>query len=482
MTDSPSSTLPCGDLLAGFLTPSGIPVNNPASGAIIATIPDMSEDEIADAIARADAALPAWRARTARDRGEVLRRWHDLIIARKADLAALMTAEQGKPLAEAGGEVEYGASFIDWFAAEGQRVYGETIPAQSSDKRIMVIRQPVGVAAAITPWNFPIAMITRKVAPALAAGCTIVVKPATATPLCALAIAALAYEAGVPRDCLPVITGRDSSAIGRQLCKSETIRKLSFTGSTGVGAKLMALSAPTVKRLSLELGGNAPLIVFADADLDLAVKGAIATKFRNAGQTCICANRILVDNTIYDRFLEKFAAATGALKTGDGAHEGVDIGPLIDHAAAEKTHKLAQDAVDKGGRLMGELSAPGLPAQFVRPTIIADATADMECAQEEIFGPLAPVFRFTGEDEAIAMANDTRAGLAAYFYTKDVARVWRMAEALEYGMVGINETAISTAAAPFGGVKESGFGREGSRHGIDEYLELKYLCFGIETD
>lgn len=478
MTDSHAPGLPCFDLLADILVPSGIPVTNPATRQVIAVVPDHDETAIDQAIARADAALRGWRARTARDRGEVLRRWYELMLSRADELAALMTAEQGKPLAEANGEVAYGASFIDWFAAEGQRIYGETIPAQDRDKRIVTIRQPIGVVAAITPWNFPIAMITRKVGPALAAGCTVVAKPAANTPLCAYAIAALAYQAGLPRDCLSIVTASNAGAVGEQLCASGTIRKLSFTGSTAVGAKLMALCAPTLKRLSLELGGNAPLIVFDDADLDLAVKGAIAAKFRNAGQTCICANRILVDDAVYDAFLEKFERAAKALKAGPGTDEGVNIGPLIDDKAVEKVRRIARDAIDKGGRIIGHLSVDGLPEQFVGPTIIAEATPDMDLAQEEIFGPLAPVFRFHGEKDAIRLANDTRAGLAAYFYASDVSRVWRVAEALEYGMVGINETAISTAVAPFGGVKESGFGREGSRHGIKEYLELKYLCFG----
>jgi succinate-semialdehyde dehydrogenase/glutarate-semialdehyde dehydrogenase len=477
MTDSPT-VLPCADLLAEFLVPSGILVTDPATRRAIATVPDHGEATIEAAIARADAALPAWRARTAKDRGEILRRWYELMLSRADDLAALMTAEQGKPLAEAKIEVEYGASFLDWFAAEGQRVYGEVIPAQDGNKRIVTIHQPVGVAAAITPWNFPIAMITRKVGPALAAGCTIIVKPAANTPLCAYAITALAYQAGLPRDCLAIVTSSNSAAVGEQLCASKTVRKLSFTGSTPVGAKLMALCSPTLKRLSLELGGNAPLIIFEDADLDLAVKGAIAAKFRNSGQTCICANRILVEDAVYDAFMRKFEIAVKALQVGPGTEPGVNIGPLIDDKAVEKVRRIARDAIDKGGKLVGALSVDGLPDQFVAPAIIADATPEMECAQEEIFGPLAPVFRFKGEEEAIKLANDTPFGLASYFFAKDISRVWRVAEALEYGMVGINETAISTAVAPFGGIKESGFGREGSRHGIEEYLELKYLCFG----
>lgn len=477
MTDSTFAELPCRDLLSEFLVEGGLRVTNPADGRFLAAVPDMADHTIADAIARAEAALPEWRERTAKERADILKRWNALILARVDDLAALMTAEQGKILSEARTEVAYAAGFIEWFAEEGRRIYGETIPAHGPDKRIMVLRQPVGVVATITPWNFPLAMITRKVGPALAAGCTVVAKPAEATPLSAYALAALAYQAGLPRDCFSIVTANDAPRVGRQLCASETIRKLSFTGSTAVGKTLMEWCAPTVKRLSLELGGNAPLIVFEDADLDVAVKGAVAAKFRNAGQTCVCANRVLVADAVYDAFIQKFADAVGRMKVGPGTEPGVDIGPLIDGKAVEKVRAIAQDAQDKGGKLIGGSPAPQ-GGNFLMPGIIADATPDMACARDEIFGPLAPVFRFRDEAEAIALANDTRAGLAAYFFSRDIARIWRVAEALEYGMIGINEPAISTEVAPFGGIKESGLGREGSRHGIEEYLEMKYLCFG----
>lgn len=470
--------LACADLLDDVLAPTGMAVTDPATGETIAHVRETGEAAVEAAIEQAAAALPAWKMRTAKDRQSVLRRWHDLIMARADDLAALMTAEQGKPLAEARGEVEYGASFIRWFADEACRVYGDTIPAESEGKRIVVIKQPVGVVAAITPWNFPIAMITRKIAPALAAGCTALVKPAEATPLCALAIARLAYDGGLPRECLATIISSEPARVGRQFCASETVRKLSFTGSTAVGKTLMEWCAPTVKRLSLELGGNAPFIVFEDADLDLAVKGLILAKFRNGGQTCICANRILVADAIYDSFIRKFADAVAKLTVGPGTRPGIDIGPLISEQAIMKVERLAEDAKAKGAKLVGggRINESG---HFIRPGILTDATREMALAQEEVFGPLAPVFRFRNEAEAIALANDTRAGLAAYFYARDISRAWRVAEALEYGMVGINEAAISTAIAPFGGMKESGFGREGSKYGIQEYLDTKYLCFGV---
>ncbi|MBS0357222.1 MAG: NAD-dependent succinate-semialdehyde dehydrogenase [Proteobacteria bacterium] len=453
-------------------------VVNPSTGAEIARVPDMGADETEQAIDAAARALPAWRARSAKDRAVLLRRWYELILANQEDLALLMTSEQGKPLAEARGEVAYGASFVEWFAEEGKRVYGETIPAPTPDKRLIAIRQPVGVTAAITPWNFPIAMITRKVAPALAAGCTSVVKPAEATPLCALALAELAQRAGIPAGVLNVVTTARPAAVGGVLTASPVVRKLSFTGSTPVGKRLMAECADTVKRLSLELGGNAPFIVFDDADLDAAVTGAMASKYRNAGQTCVCANRILVQDGIYDAFAARLAEAAAALQVDDGLAAGAQVGPLINAAALAKVEGLVCDALAKGAHIVtGGVPHPrgGL---FYTPTVLAGITADMRIAREEIFGPVAPLFRFSTEEEAIALANDTPYGLAAYFYSRDIHRVWRVAEALEYGMVGINEGMISNEMAPFGGVKESGVGREGSRHGIDEYLEIKYLCMG----
>ncbi|MFC5303005.1 NAD-dependent succinate-semialdehyde dehydrogenase [Azospira restricta] len=453
-------------------------VVNPATGAEIARVPDMGATETERAIAAADAALPAWRAKTAKERAALLRRWHDLILAHQDDLAVLMTLEQGKPLAEAKGEVAYGASFIEWFAEEGKRVYGETIPAPSGDKRLLVIKQPVGVTAAITPWNFPIAMITRKVGPALAAGCTSVVKPAEATPLSALALAELATRAGLPAGVLNVVTTARPAAVGDVLTGSPIVRKLSFTGSTPVGKRLMAACAGTVKRVSLELGGNAPFIVFDDADLDAAVRGALASKYRNAGQTCVCANRLLVQDGVYDAFAAKLAEAVAAMKVDDGLENGTQIGPLINEAAVKKVEGLVADAVAKGAKavLGGTRHAKG--GNFYAPTVLTGVTTDMAVAQEEIFGPVAPLFRFRTDDEAIRMANDTRSGLASYFYSRDIGRVWRVAEQLEYGMVGINEGIISNEVAPFGGVKESGVGREGSHYGIDEYLTIKYLCLG----
>ena len=454
------------------------PVHNPANGDLLAKVPDMGATETTRAIAAAEAALPAWRQRTAQDRATLLRRWFDLIHTHREDLARLMTLEQGKPLAEARGEVAYGASFIEWFAEEGKRVAGEVIPAPSPDKRLVVIRQGIGVVAAITPWNFPIAMITRKVAPALAAGCTIVVKPAEATPLCALALAELADRAGIPPGVLNVVTTARPALVGQVLTSSPTVRKLSFTGSTAVGKQLMAQCANTVKRLSLELGGNAPFIVFDDADLDAAVRGALASKYRNAGQTCVCANRLLVHDKVYDAFTAKLVSAVAALKVGHGLAPNTQLGPLINAAAVDKVDALVQDAIRLGAQVALGGTRHALGGHFYAPTVLTHVTPQMRLAQEEIFGPVAPIFRFHTDEEAVRLANDTRSGLAAYFYARDIGRVWRVAEQLEYGMVGINEGLISNEMAPFGGVKESGIGREGSRHGIDEYLQLKYLCLG----
>lgn len=454
------------------------PILNPSTGEVIAQVPDMGAAETERAIAAAATALPTWRAKSPKERAVLLRRWNDLILANQEDLAILMTLEQGKPLAEARGEVAYGASFIEWFAEEGKRIYGDVIPAPTSDKRLVVIKQPVGVTAAITPWNFPIAMITRKVAPALAAGCTSVVKPAEATPLSALALAELASRAGIPAGVLNIVTTARPAVVGETLTSSPVVRKLSFTGSTAVGKLLMARCAHTVKRLSLELGGNAPFIVFDDADLDAAVRGAMASKYRNAGQTCVCANRFLVQDGIYDAFAAKLADAVAALQVDDGLFTGTQIGPLINSAAVAKVEKLVADAVAKGAKVLlgGGLHARG--GNFYMPTILTNVTPAMDLAQEEIFGPVAPLFRFKTDNEAVRMANDTRYGLASYFYARDINRVWRVAEQLEYGMVGINEGIISNEVAPFGGIKESGIGREGSHYGIDEYLQIKYLCIG----
>jgi len=455
-------------------------VLNPATGVEIARVPDMSPAQAEAAIRAADVSMKPWAARTGKERAQVLRRWFDLVIEATDELAAIITAEAGKPLAEAAGEVAYGAAFIEWFAEEAKRIYGETIPATKSGQRLMVLRQPIGVVAAITPWNFPLAMITRKVAPALAAGCPIVLKPAKETPLTALRLAELAYEAGVPRDCFAVITASNSRAIGQVMTDSPIVRKLTFTGSTAVGKTLMAACAGTVKKLSLELGGNAPFIVFDDADLDRAVAGAIAAKFRNAGQTCVCANRILVQSGVYDAFAEKFVDAVAALPVGDGAEAGTLIGPLIGQGGVDKSHAHVTDALAKGAStLLGgtPLSRPGF---FYAPTVLRDVPTSADVAREETFGPIAPLFRFDTEAEAIAMANDTEFGLAAYAYTRDLSRAYRVIEALEYGIVGLNEGIISTEVAPFGGVKESGLGREGSRHGIEDFLELKYACIGVE--
>ncbi|MCB1956631.1 MAG: NADP-dependent succinate-semialdehyde dehydrogenase [Rhodocyclaceae bacterium] len=455
----------------------GFAVTNPATGETIASVPDMGAAETRAAIEAAQRALPAWRARTAGERARVLRRWFDLMLAHQDDLAVLMTAEQGKPLAEAKGEIAYAASFIEWFAEEGKRAYGDLIPAHQADKRILVTKEPIGVCAAITPWNFPSAMITRKAGPALAAGCTMVVKPAESTPLSALALAELAGRAGIPAGVFNVITG-DARAIGGEMCASPVVRKLSFTGSTEVGRILMQQCAPTIKKLSLELGGNAPFIVFDDADLDAAVEGAIASKYRNAGQTCVCANRLLVQRGIADAFADRLAGAVARLKVGNGMEAGVTQGPLIEPAAIDKVEELLADAVDKGARVVCGGKRHSLGGTFFEPTILTGATRDMRLAREEIFGPVAPLFIFDDEAEAVAMANDTEYGLAAYFYTTHLARTMRVSAALEYGIVGVNTGIISTEVAPFGGVKASGLGREGSKYGLEEYLEIKYVCIG----
>ena len=454
-----------------------VEVTDPASGAVIGTIPKLSAIETRRAIEAAEKALPDWRARTAKERAVILRRWYDLMMQHQEDLAVLMTLEQGKPLAESRGEIAYAAAFIEWFGEEGKRAYGDVIPGHARDKRIVVLKQPVGVAAAITPWNFPAAMITRKVGPALAAGCTIIVKPSELTPYSALAMCVLAQEAGVPEGVLSVVTG-PSKIIGAELTGNPIVRKLSFTGSTEVGKLLMAQCAGTIKKLSLELGGNAPFIVFDDADLDAAVQGAIASKFRNAGQTCVCANRLFVQSGVYETFTQKLAAAVAQMPVGNGLKPETKIGPLIDAAAIEKVERHVSDAVSKGGAVVtGGKRVPGA-GTFFTPTVLRDVRADMVLMREETFGPVAPLMRFEAESDAIKLANATEFGLAGYFYSRDIQRVWRVAEALECGIVGINEGLISTEVAPFGGVKESGLGREGSKYGLDEYMELKYLCFG----
>ncbi|WP_022963885.1 NADP-dependent succinate-semialdehyde dehydrogenase [Halopseudomonas pelagia] len=453
---------------------------NPANGERLGSVPNMGVDETIRAIEAARAAQPAWRKRTAKERAAVLRKWFDLMMLHQEDLARIMTAEQGKPLAEARGEVAYAASFIEWFAEEAKRVYGETIPGHQPDKRIIVQKEPVGVTAAITPWNFPAAMITRKAAPALAAGCAMVLKPAPQTPFSALALAALAEQAGLPAGLFSVITADvdNAIAVGGELCRNPIVRKLSFTGSTGVGIKLMEQCAPTLKKLSLELGGNAPFIVFDDADLDAAVEGAMISKYRNAGQTCVCANRIYVQDGVYDAFAAKLVEAVKKLKVGDGASADVTTGPLINAAAVTKVQQHLQDATDKGAKVLIGGKPHELGGFFFEPTVLADIDSSMLVAREETFGPLAPLFRFSDEEDVIHQANDTEFGLAAYFYARDLSRAFRVAEALEYGMVGINTGLISTEVAPFGGMKSSGLGREGSRHGIDEYVEIKYLCLG----
>ena len=458
-------------------TVTSLPVHNPATGATLGSVPNMGAAETRRAIEAASTAFAPWRVKTAKERCAILRRWFELMVLHQDDLARIMTAEQGKPLAEARGEIAYAASFIEWFAEEGRRVYGDVIPQHQADKRIIVLKEPIGVCAAITPWNFPAAMITRKAAPALAAGCTMVVKPATATPFSALAMAVLAERAGLPRGVLSVLTG-GAAAIGGELTRHPAVRKLSFTGSTEVGKKLMAQCAATVKKTSMELGGNAPFIVFDDADLDAAVEGAIVSKYRNNGQTCVCANRFLVHDKVYDAFAAKLAARVTTLKVGNGMDEGVQMGPLIDDNAVAKVEEHIADAQALGARVLVGGNRHALGGRFFQPTVLADVTPAMIVAKEETFGPVAPLFRFRDEAEAIRMSNDTEFGLAAYFYGRDIGRIWRVAEALEYGIVGINTGLISTAEAPFGGVKESGLGREGSKYGIEDYLEVKYLCLG----
>ncbi|MCW0182149.1 MAG: NADP-dependent succinate-semialdehyde dehydrogenase [Zavarzinia sp.] len=454
-----------------------VEVNNPATLETLGTVPKAGRAETARAIAAADIAFPAWRRKTAKERALVLRRFADLMMANQDDLALLMTAEQGKPLAESKGEIAYAAAFLEWFGEEAKRIYGETIPSHAADKRLIVTKEPVGVVAAITPWNFPAAMITRKIGPALAAGCTVVVKPATQTPYSALALAELGVRAGLPAGALNVVTGA-ATAIGGEMTSNPTVRKLTFTGSTEIGKLLMAQCAGTVKKVSLELGGNAPFIVFDDADLDAAVEGAIASKFRNTGQTCVCANRLLVQDGVYDAFAEKLGRAVAALKVGNGVEPGVTQGPLIDMKAVAKVEEHIADALAKGAKLATGGKRHALGASFFEPTVLTGVTPAMAVAREETFGPLAPLFRFSDEEQAIRMANDTEFGLASYFYARDVGRIFRVGEALEYGIVGVNTGLISTEVAPFGGVKESGIGREGSSHGIDDYVEMKYLCLG----
>ncbi|MDN0077213.1 NADP-dependent succinate-semialdehyde dehydrogenase [Crenobacter sp. SG2303] len=452
-----------------------IPVNNPATGEIIGHVPKMGAAEATRAVETAHAAFKLWKKKTAKERAVLLRRWFDLMMANQDDLAKILTVEQGKPLAEAKGEIAYGASYIEWYAEEGKRLYGDTIPASQGDRRILVTKEPIGVCAAITPWNFPNAMITRKAAPALAAGCTIVVRPASQTPLSALAIAELAHRAGIPAGVFSVLTG-GSTAIGAVLTGHDLVKKFSFTGSTEVGRQLIAQCATTVKKVSMELGGNAPFIVFDDADLDAAVEGAMISKYRNAGQTCVCANRLYVQDGVYDAFVEKFVAAVAKLKVGNGLEAGVTQGPMIDANAVAKVEEHIADALAKGGKLVAGGKPHALGHSFFEPTVVRDVTAAMKVAKEETFGPLAPVFRFKTEEEAIELANDTEFGLASYFYARDVGRIFRVSEGLEYGMVAANTGILSNEAAPFGGVKQSGLGREGSKYGIEDYLEIKYLC------
>jgi succinate-semialdehyde dehydrogenase/glutarate-semialdehyde dehydrogenase len=454
-----------------------VPVNNPATGEVIAEVARCGTAETRRGIEAAERALPAWRGLTAKQRSDILRRWFDLMMANQSDLAEILTAEMGKPLAEAKGEIAYGAGYVEWFAEEARRVYGDVIPAAATNQRIVVIKQPVGVVACITPWNFPNAMLTRKMAPALAAGCTVVCKPANATPLSAYALGELATRAGIPKGVINIVTG-NTAQIGAELTGNPIVRKLTFTGSTPVGKTLMAECAQTVKRTSMELGGNAPFIVFDDADIDAAVAGAMASKFRNAGQTCVCTNRILVQEGVHDAFAKKLAAAVAGLKVGNGITEGTTIGPLIDEAAANTVIEFIDDAVQRGATVVAGGKRSALGACFVEPTILANVDTSMRVFNEEIFGPVAPLVRFKDEAEAVGMANDTPFGLACYFYSRDIGRVWRVSEALEYGIVGINEGLVSNPAAPFGGIKESGQGHEGSKYGLDDYLELKYLCMG----
>ena len=453
-------------------------VTDPATGAEITRVPDLGVEETRRAVDAAARAYPAWRARTAKERAAVMRRWHDLIMQNQEDLAVLMTCEQGKSLTESRGEVVYGAAFIEWFGEEAKRVYGDVVPQNVGGRRIVVLKEPIGVTAAITPWNFPIAMITRKVGPAIAVGCTSIIKPAKLTPLSALALAELADRAGMPKGVLNVLTSSSASTVGNELCTNPTVRKVSVTGSTEVGKLVMKLSSGTLKKLSLELGGNAPFIVFDDADLDAAVQGAMASKYRNSGQTCVCANRILVQDKVHDAFAEKLAGAVRELMVGPGLEPGVQQGPLINEAAVEKCEDHIADAVSKGARVVVGGKRHPLGGTFFEPTLLADANPQMKIAREEVFGPVAPLFRFETEEQAIAMANDTEYGLASYFYARDIGRIWRVAEGLEYGIVGVNEGIISTEVAPFGGMKESGVGREGSKYGTEEYCEIKYVCMG----
>jgi succinate-semialdehyde dehydrogenase/glutarate-semialdehyde dehydrogenase len=455
-------------------------VTNPADGEVIAQVSSLGQAESARAIAAAQAALPAWRGKTAKERSNVLRTWFELIMAHQEDLARLLSWEQGKPLAESRGEIAYGASFIEWFAEEAKRVYGDVIPHDKQGRRLVVIKQAIGVVAAITPWNFPNAMITRKVGPALAAGCTVVLKPASETPLSALALAELGERAGIPAGVLNVVTGTRSREIGAELTGNPAVQKLSFTGSTGIGKLLMAQCAQTIKKVSLELGGNAPFIVFEDADLDAAVEGAIGSKFRNSGQTCVCTNRLLVQNSVYDEFARRLVLAVNALKVARAETEGAQQGPLINAKAVAKVEEHINDALAKGATLLAGGKPHALGGNFFEPTVLGDVTPAMLVARDETFGPLAPLFRFDTEAEAIAMANDTEFGLASYVYTRDLGRAWRVSEALEYGMVGVNEGLISTEVAPFGGIKQSGLGREGSKYGIDDYIEQKYMCLSIK--
>lgn len=453
-------------------------VDNPATGEIITSVPKMGRAETKRAIDAAEKAMKPWAARTAADRAKILRKWYNLMLEHQDALGELLTREQGKSLTEAKGEIAYAASFIDWFAEEGKRAYGEVIPTHDASKRIVTLRQPVGVVGAITPWNFPSAMITRKVGPALAAGCAVVLKPASQTPLSALALAVLAEEAGLPAGLFNVLTG-SASEIGGELTSNETVRKISFTGSTEVGRTLMAQSAETIKKVSLELGGNAPFVVFDDADIDAAVEGAVASKFRNAGQTCVCTNRFYVQAGVYDAFVEKLCAKVKTLKVGNGLDEGVQIGPMIDENGVEKVEEHLADAVKKGATILTGGERHELGKTFFQPTVVAGVTQDMQLCREETFGPLAGVVKFETEDEGVALANDTIFGLAGYFYSRDISRIWRVAEAMETGMIGINTGILSTEVAPFGGIKQSGLGREGSRHGLDDYMEIKYLCMGI---
>ena len=451
-------------------------VNDPSTGELIVKLPDMGISETKDAINAAHKAQKSWAAKSGKERSTILRNWFNLMMANKDDLAKILTAEMGKPLAEALGEITYGASFVEWFAEEAKRVYGDTIPGHQEDKRIVVIKQPIGVVGAITPWNFPNAMITRKVAPALAVGCSVVLRPPTLTPLSALALAYLAQEAGIPAGVFNIVMGTDSSGMGKELCSNELVRKITFTGSTEVGRILMRQCSDQIKKVSLELGGNAPFIVFDDADIDEAVAGAMISKYRNAGQTCVCANRIYVQENIYEEFSKKLAEATRAMKVGNGFDDGVTTGPLIDHQALEKVEEHIEDAVSKGASILSGGTRSNLGGTFYNPTVLTDVTSSMKVAKEETFGPIAPLFKFDSVENVIEAANDTEFGLAAYFYAKDLSKVWKVAEALEYGIVGINTGLISTEVAPFGGIKQSGLGREGSKYGIDDFLEIKYLC------